>query len=464
MSGAKRNSFGGWAATLIDSLDTLWIMGMRLHFRRAVEAVSAIDFGKTEEKTINVFETNIRHLGGLLAAYELSGEETLLRKAMEVGEMLLRAFDTPNGMPITRWDFHKAGKGAKQQADEGVLIAEIGSLSMEFSRLSQITGDSRWYDAVNRITEVLDRQQDKTQLPGMWPLVVDARNMDFTKGSTFTIAAMADSLYEYFAKTYALLGGLNPVYKKLYEASMETVIQHTLFRPLTPSNADVLISGVLTLDDPSPLKPELQHLVCFSGGMLALGGKIFSQPSHVTIGAKMTEACIWAYHAFPHRIMPEKSQLSPCQNISSCSWDEAKWKKDVATMIDLTDDQDPSPNIFALRLPEGFTSIDDRRYILRPEAIESIFVLYRITGEHRYQEVAWDMFTAIQAATETEMANAALADITVIDPEPPKLDSMESFWMAETLKYFYLIFSEPDVISLDDYVFNTEAHPFRIPK
>jgi mannosyl-oligosaccharide alpha-1,2-mannosidase len=41
---------------------------------------------------------------------------------------------------------------------------------------------------------------------------------------------------------------------------------------------------------------------------------------------------------------------------------------------------------------------------------------------------------------------------------------MQSFWMAETLKYFFLVFSEPDVISLDDFVLNTEAHPFRIPK
>jgi len=40
---------------------------------------------------------------------------------------------------------------------------------------------------------------------------------------------------------------------------------------------------------------------------------------------------------------------------------------------------------------------------------------------------------------------------------------MESFWMAETLKYFYLIFSEPELVSLDDFVFNTEAHPLRTP-
>ncbi len=41
---------------------------------------------------------------------------------------------------------------------------------------------------------------------------------------------------------------------------------------------------------------------------------------------------------------------------------------------------------------------------------------------------------------------------------------MESFWLAETLKYFYLLYSTPDVISLDEWVFNTEAHPFRVPK
>jgi mannosyl-oligosaccharide alpha-1,2-mannosidase len=44
-----------------------------------------------------------------------------------------------------------------------------------------------------------------------------------------------------------------------------------------------------------------------------------------------------------------------------------------------------------------------------------------------------------------------------------QVDKMESFWLAETLKYFYLIFAEPGVVSLDDYVLNTEAHPFRRP-
>jgi mannosyl-oligosaccharide alpha-1,2-mannosidase len=88
--------------------------------------------------------------------------------------------------------------------------------------------------------------------------------------------------------------------------------------------------------------------------------------------------------------------------------------------------------------------------------------MYRITGDSAYQDQAWEMFQAIENNSATQYGNAAIRDVT---RNPPQLDdSMESFWMAETLKYFYLIFSEPDAISLDEYVFNTEAHPFRIPR
>jgi mannosyl-oligosaccharide alpha-1,2-mannosidase len=86
----------------------------------------------------------------------------------------------------------------------------------------------------------------------------------------------------------------------------------------------------------------------------------------------------------------------------------------------------------------------------RPEAIESVFVLYRITGNQKYQDIAWKMFTAIKKATETELSFAALANVMVTPPT--QVDSQESFWMAETLKYFFLIFSDPELISLDDYV------------
>jgi mannosyl-oligosaccharide alpha-1,2-mannosidase len=88
--------------------------------------------------------------------------------------------------------------------------------------------------------------------------------------------------------------------------------------------------------------------------------------------------------------------------------------------------------------------------VIRPEAIESVFILYRITGDKAYQDIAWEMFEGIENATKTDIANSAIDDVTQVTPA--KADRMESFWLAETLKYFYLVFSEPDLISLDDYV------------
>lgn len=88
--------------------------------------------------------------------------------------------------------------------------------------------------------------------------------------------------------------------------------------------------------------------------------------------------------------------------------------------------------------------------------------MYRITGDPIWQEKGWRMFNAIIQATQTEVGHSAIDDVTT-ETAPLPVDSMESFWLAETLKYFYLLFTTPDVISLDHWVFNTEAHPFKRP-
>lgn len=99
--------------------------------------------------------------------------------------------------------------------------------------------------------------------------------------------------------------------------------------------------------------------------------------------------------------------------------------------------------------------------LLRPEAIESVWYMYRITGDSTWQDKGWKMFEAIINATSTEHGHSAINDVTLDDPI--KVDEMESFWLAETLKYFYLLYSTPDTISLDEWVLNTEAHPFKRP-
>ncbi len=469
VSGTKKDRFGGWGATLVDGLDTLWMMGMKDEFNEAVAAAAKIDFNKVPSEDVNLFETNIRYLGGFLAAYDLSGDERLLTKAREVGELIYAAFDTPNRMPVTRWDAWRAGWGTEQVAHSHVVLAEIGSFSLEFIRLSLLTGDPKWFDANQRIIDALHDAQMSTRLPGMWPVVVDAQTPDFALHTDHSLGALADSLYEYLVKTHALVGGLLPVYREMFERSMDTAIRYNLFRPMLPDEKDVLISGTVSAREEKgkpvrQLRPEGQHLVCFAGGMFALGGKLFENATYMDKGAKLTDGCVWTAQALPLGIVPERFHMLPCESAEKCPWDEDKWRRAVVQRANLdgklTMDQ-ADDVIKAKRIPKGFTSLDDTAYHLRPEAIESVFLLYRMTGRKDLPETAWKMFQAIEENTKTPLASSSLVDISITEGKPEQTDVMESFWVGETLKYFYLMFSEPDLIDLDEYVFNTEAHPLK---
>ena len=175
----------------------------------------------------------------------------------------------------------------------------------------------------------------------------------------------------------------------------------------------------------------------------------------------------------PSGLMPETFHMSACQVGTNepapgrCEWTDDKWYEAISkkhspmghkdmTAIELGKTLVKQRHIFP-----GFTDHGNNRYILRPEAIESIFILYRITGDVKLQEAAWKMFQSINTATKTPIAHAAIYDVRSQMPE--QSDRMESFWLAETLKYFYLIFSEPSVVDLDEWVLNTEAHPFKRP-
>ncbi|RMZ69410.1 alpha-mannosidase IC [Pyrenophora seminiperda CCB06] len=440
ISGGSKNTFGGWGATLVDSLDTLWIMDLKEEFAEAVDAAVGIDFGPRDSDDINMFETIIRYLGGFIAAYDVSDckDDRLLQKAIEVGDMAYASFDTPNRMPVSRWNPQKAASREQQLPAESGIIAEMASASVEFTRLSQLTGDMRYFDAISRISDVMDVQQGRTKLPGMWPVGVNVRGPDLTTGEQFSLGAMSDSAYEYLAKMYQLLGGAGEAaqqYRRMYDYAMATVINYSLFRPMVEDKADVLVTSSVWAD--GRRDSSGQHLTCFAGGMLGLGGKLTKNETHVAMGRKLADGCIWTYEHAPLGIMPEIFSMYACKDLSEC---------------DYTGEPGASP----------FSQIDDARYILRPEAIESVFYMYRITGDPAYQDKAWAMFEAIENNSRTRFGNAAIQNMT---KSPPDLeDSMESFWMAETLKYFYLIFSEPGTISLDEWVFNTEAHPFRVPR
>lgn len=406
ISKGYKNEFGGWGATLVDTLDTLYIMGMEKEFTVAVAALNRIDFSSTELDTLNVFETTIRYLGGLLSAYDLSKGKhpTLFGKAVELGDMLYKAFDTPNRMPMARWDWKKyvrtytlvpkrrlpkfSGLNEAQEAPAQILSAELGSLSLEFTRLSQLTGDSKYYDAVQRITDQLERQQNNTWLPGLWPVMLDAKSMDFTTGRAFTFGGMADSLYEYLPKAclpskflgsqphkltriqqYLMLGNLPSQYRNMYALAIDTAKKHLFFRPLNPDNRELLLSGTVMKNAAGNIKldPQGQHLACFTGGMVALAAKIFDRPDDIDIARKLVEGCIWAYESMPSSVMPETSHVVPCEEGSDCTWSKEAWYNAIAHKMNYVEGSIGRIEEFirTSRLPPGFTQIADPRYLLR---------------------------------------------------------------------------------------------------
>lgn len=101
-------------------------------------------------------------------------------------------------------------------------------------------------------------------------------------------------------------------------------------------------------------------------------------------------------------------------------------------------------------------------YILRPEVIESYLMLYRITGDKKYRDWGWDAAQAIQKYTKAGPGRGYSGIRNIDSQNPEQDDTQQTFFLAETLKYLYLLFSTNDLISLDQWVFNTECHPLPV--
>merc|ERR1719217_572175 len=148
--------------TILDSLSTLWLLNCTKEFERAHEFVDeSLKFGQ-KDAPVSVFELSIRGLGGLLGAHSLSGRPVFLRKAKELAEKLLPAFNTSSGMPLAHWNLKK-GRGKKDPGDY-TSIAEAGSVQLEWRYLSQHTKDPRFREVVDRSFDAIQSARSKSGL------------------------------------------------------------------------------------------------------------------------------------------------------------------------------------------------------------------------------------------------------------------------------------------------------------
>jgi len=203
MSGKGSNNWAGLAATMIDSLDTLWLMDMKDEFKRAREWIEInLDFAKVQ-KDVSVFETNIRVVGGLLAAYDASGESIFLEKAKDLATRLLNAFQSPSKLPYGFVNLNK--KQASNPSwipQKGSILADLGSIIVEFRQLSKRSGDTKFKEAVDNVHEIL---YNLMPADGLYPVFVQvsSKNPYFIQNMK-SFGAFGDSFYEYMLKTWLL--------------------------------------------------------------------------------------------------------------------------------------------------------------------------------------------------------------------------------------------------------------------
>lgn len=234
------------------------------------------------------------------------------------------------GLPWERINTIRSAFESSTLPSENTLLAEIGSLSLEFTRLSQITGDPKYFDAVQRITDNLHHAQNQTRLPGLWPLSFDARSLRFSDDH-FTVGGMADSTYEYLVKEYLLLGAQSDQYREMYISAIEGMKKHLLFHGMTKGKEDILFAGNIEFDSEGRevFEYQTEHLKCFLGGMVALGSRAFGRSDDLPIAHKLVNGCVWAYDLMPTGIMPETLYISGCRNSDRCAWKEEKWFRDI---------------------------------------------------------------------------------------------------------------------------------------
>ncbi|OMJ20225.1 Mannosyl-oligosaccharide 1,2-alpha-mannosidase MNS1 [Smittium culicis] len=147
---------------------------MKEEFQEAKDYLANINFNQTTPNhQTSLFESVIRVLGGLLSAYELSGEAIILEKAKDVGESLFPCFNHPSGIPYGFININ-----TKTPIETQNNVAEIGTLQLEYHKLSQLTGEKKYYRKTQKIIDILENM--KTPYPGVYPIYVDKINMTLT--------------------------------------------------------------------------------------------------------------------------------------------------------------------------------------------------------------------------------------------------------------------------------------------
>lgn len=405
----------GLGLTIVDSLDTIYIMGLQEEFSEAKEWIKEkLNFNVN--KDVNFFETTIRVLGGLLSAFHLSKDNIFLEKAIDLANRLMPGFRSSSGMPYSDVNL-QTGHAHPPTWGQDSTVSEISTVQLEFRDVSRLTRDPKYENAAYKVSQHLHQLPKKD---GLVPMFINAESGQFRSTSTITVGARADSYYEYLLKQWIQTGRTIEWLKEDYMEAVDGILKH-LVKQSFPSKLTFvgeLLSG-------RSYSPKMDHLVCYLPGTLALGFHYGMPSSHLRLAFELMDTCYNMYAQTATRLSPEIAY-------------------------------------FNLQ-PHGTSDIiiksNDAHNLLRPETVESLWYLYHLTRNETYRDMGWQIFQAFEKYTKVQDGGyTSIGDVRNPLITKPR-DLMESFFLAETLKYLFLLFSDnQELYSLDKYIFNSEAH------
>ncbi|KAB2013859.1 hypothetical protein ES319_D09G185600v1 [Gossypium barbadense] len=392
-------NYNGSALTLIESLSSLVIMGNNTEFERAVTWLSE-NLTFNIDARINLFECNVRVLGGLISAHILATDSTnrlvqgcyknqLLNLAEDLGRRFLPAFDTPTGLPYA-WVNLKYG--VMEDETPETSTSGCGSLILEMGALSRLTGDPRYESAALRALRKLWSMRSSLNLLGTTLDVTTGEWIEYSSG----IGAGVDSFYEYLCKAYILFGKED--YWRMFHSAYLAVQKYFRHGPWY-HEADMR-TGKATYW-------QLTSLQAFWPGLQVLVGDIGAANS-----SHREFFYVWKkFGVIPERYLLDHQMLHPTE----------------------------------------------KYYPLRPELAESTFYLYQATKDPWYIQVGESIVNSLNLYTKVKGGFASVRDVTTMQLE----DHQHSFFLAETCKYLYLLFDDSFLVDRN-YIFTTEGHPLPI--
>lgn len=411
------NGFSGFGATMVDAMSTLHLMGLHAEFGRARDWIAEnMNFETSAEQRISFFETTIRLLGGLMSAYDLSGDPLLLEKANDLGGRLVNVFNGPRTGIVVNEATLPMTKAVWSSND--VLLAELGSNLIEFASLAARTGNETYKLKAEAGIRFLHAKHTDQALLG----TSIHRSTGDIMDPTMTVGAPTDSYYEYLVKYWILGNKRDDHWRKRWVFTVDTALANL---KITSKHGTYTWVGEKR---GSHIDPVVTHLGCFYPGNVALGVL-----SGAVTGEKAKE-----YLQFAEDMMYTCFQLYN-QTETGLGADGIR--------IDLETEKASGLN---------------RPYLQRPEVVESLFYLWRATHDKKYREWGWAVVESLNKYCKMEAGYTGLVNANVIPPTPD--DSQQSWFLAETLKYLYLLFADDNALNLDTWVFNTEAHPVRARK